>query len=200
MQRLNPFPVQHQPAIGPTAAAAAKTSVASARTVPGLPSGNSTTNSNTPFHRLNPEHANTLAEQRMRSRGHPHLARQHRPKMLQSVAITPGTGKTHLAIGLGIRRLRKPATGSCSPPPPTGSPAHRPTTPAGCQPTHPARAATALLVIDEVGYLPLRAEAAANLFFQLVSSRYEHASLSCTTNRRSAAGATSSATPSSPPP
>jgi hypothetical protein len=35
--------------------------------------------------------------------GHPHIARQYRPKMLQSVAITPGTGKTHLAIGLAIR-------------------------------------------------------------------------------------------------
>src|SRR5215211_5427022 len=37
----------------------------------------------------------------MHQRGHPHLARQHRSKMLQSVAITPGTGKTHLLIALG---------------------------------------------------------------------------------------------------
>jgi DNA replication protein DnaC len=38
-----------------------------------------------------------------------------------------------------------------------------------------------LLVIDEVGYLPFEREA-ANLFFQLVSSRYEHASVILTSN------------------
>ena len=88
----------------------------------------------------------------------------------------PGTGKTHLAIGLAIR---------------------------GCQAGHRVLFATAsqwvdrladahtggrlqaelprlsrypLLVIDEVGYIPFEPEA-ANLFFQLVSSRYERASL-----------------------
>jgi hypothetical protein len=34
--------------------------------------------------------------QRMRPRDDPHLARQHRTKMLQSVAIFPGIGKTRL--------------------------------------------------------------------------------------------------------
>jgi DNA-binding SARP family transcriptional activator len=38
-----------------------------------------------------------------------------------------------------------------------------------------------LLVVDEVGYLPFEQEA-ANLFFQLVSSRYEHASIILTSN------------------
>ena len=38
-----------------------------------------------------------------------------------------------------------------------------------------------LLCIDEVGYLPFEQDA-ANLFFQLVSSRYEHASLILTSN------------------
>src|SRR3954453_19327738 len=37
----------------------------------------------------------------MRRGRHPHTTRQHRPKMLQSLAITPGTGKSHLLIGLG---------------------------------------------------------------------------------------------------
>ena len=32
---------------------------------------------------------------------YPHLSRQDRPQMLQSVAITPGTGKSHLLIALG---------------------------------------------------------------------------------------------------
>ncbi len=38
-----------------------------------------------------------------------------------------------------------------------------------------------LLIVDEVGYVPFETEA-ANLFFQLVSSRYEHASLILTSN------------------
>ena len=94
----------------------------------------------------------------------------------------PGTGKTHLAIGLAIR---------------------------ACQAGHRVAFATAadwvalladahhagrlqaelvrlgrypLLVIDEVGYIPFEPEA-ANLFFQLVSSRYERASLIVTSNK-----------------
>jgi DNA replication protein DnaC len=94
----------------------------------------------------------------------------------------PGTGKTHLSIGLGIR---------------------------ACQAGHRVAFATAaewvdrlgeahgkgrlhqeltrlgripLLVIDEVGYIPFEAEA-ANLFFQLVSARYERASVVVTSNK-----------------
>jgi DNA replication protein DnaC len=94
----------------------------------------------------------------------------------------PGTGKTHLAIGLGIR---------------------------ACQAGHRVLFATAsewvdrlaeahhngrlqqelarlgrypLLIIDEVGYIPFEPEA-ANLFFQLISSRYERASLIVTSNK-----------------
>jgi DNA replication protein DnaC len=94
----------------------------------------------------------------------------------------PGTGKTHLAIGLSIR---------------------------ACQAGHRVAFATAaqwvdrladahtqgrlqreltrlgripLLVIDEVGYIPFEAEA-ANRFFQLVSSRYERASVIVTSNK-----------------
>src|SRR5207248_7552019 len=94
----------------------------------------------------------------------------------------PGTGKTHLATGLAMR---------------------------ACQAGHRVAFATAaewvarlgdahaqgrlhdelrrlgripLLVIDEVGYIPFEAEA-ANLFFQLVSSRYERASVIVTGNK-----------------
>src|SRR6266568_4200361 len=94
----------------------------------------------------------------------------------------PGTGKTHLATGMAIR---------------------------ACQAGHRVLFATAsqwvarladahaagrlqaelvrlgrypLLVIDEVGYIPFEPEA-ANLFFQLVSSRYERASLIVTSNK-----------------
>lgn len=94
----------------------------------------------------------------------------------------PVTGKTHLAVGLAIR---------------------------ACQAGHRVLFATAaewvarlaeahhagriyaeltrlcrypLLVVDEVGYIPFEPEA-ANLFFQLVSSRYERASLIVTSNK-----------------
>ena len=115
-------------------------------------------------------------------RDNTNLARQDRTNLLQSVAITPGTGKTHLSIGLGIR---------------------------ACQAGHRVLFATAadwvarlaeahhagrlqaelirlgrypLLVIGEVGYIPFEPEA-ANLFFQLVSARYERASLIVTSNK-----------------
>ncbi|WP_329094680.1 IS21-like element helper ATPase IstB [Streptomyces sp. NBC_01439] len=94
----------------------------------------------------------------------------------------PGTGKTHLATGLAVR---------------------------ACQAGHRVAFATAaewvdrladahhtgrladeltrlgrypLIVVDEVGYIPFEAEA-ANLFFQLVSNRYERASVIVTSNK-----------------
>ena len=93
----------------------------------------------------------------------------------------PGTGKTHLAIGLGI----KAAQGG-----------HRVLFATATewvtrlQAAHSAGRLTdelarlrrfGLLIIDEVGYIPFEQDA-ANLFFQLVSSRYEHASLILTSN------------------
>ena len=57
-----------------------------------------------------------------------------------------------------------------------------PTTPAGSRASSSGSAATPLLVVDEVGYIPFEPEA-ANLFFQLVSSRYERASLIVTSNK-----------------
>src|SRR5262249_41167442 len=99
----------------------------------------------------------------------------------------PGTGKTHLAIGLAIR---------------------------ACQAGHRVLFATAsewvarladahhagrlqaellrlgrypLLVIDEVGYIPFEPEA-ANRFCQLVSSRYERPSLIVPPNNPSGRG------------
>jgi DNA replication protein DnaC len=94
----------------------------------------------------------------------------------------PGTGKTHLAIGLGVR---------------AGQAGHRVLLATAAQ--WVARLADAhhqgtlqaelvrlgrypLLVVDEVGYIPFEPEA-ANLFFQLVSARYERASLIVTSNK-----------------
>ena len=94
----------------------------------------------------------------------------------------PGTGKTHLGIGLAIRACQA---------------GHRVLFATASQwvarlaETHHAGTLQAelvrlgrypLLVIDEVGYIPFEPEA-ANLFFQLVSSRYERASLIVTSNK-----------------
>ena len=94
----------------------------------------------------------------------------------------PGTGKTHLAIGLSIRACQAGhrvlfATAAewvdrLAEAHRTGR-LHQELTRLGRYP---------LVVIDEVGYIPFEAEA-ANLFFQLVSSRYERASVIVTSNK-----------------
>ena len=93
----------------------------------------------------------------------------------------PGTGKTHLATGLGMiaarhghRVLFATATDWVT----RLGDAHR----QGRLPAELARLRRyGLIIVDEVGYLPFEQDA-ANLFFQLVSSRYEHASLVLTSN------------------
>jgi DNA replication protein DnaC len=93
----------------------------------------------------------------------------------------PGTGKTHLATGLGViaarhghRVLFATATDWVT----RLTDAHR----QGQLAKELARLRRyGLIIVDEVGYLPFEQDA-ANLFFQLVSSRYEHASLILTSN------------------
>ena len=93
----------------------------------------------------------------------------------------PGTGKTHVATALGVAACRQghrvlfaTATDWIT----RLAEAHDRT---AWPPNSPGCAATALIIVDEVGYLPFEQDA-ANLFFQLVSSRYEHASLILTSN------------------
>jgi DNA replication protein DnaC len=93
----------------------------------------------------------------------------------------PGTGKTHLATALGViaanqgqRVLFATATDWIT----RLTEAHR----GGKLPQELAKLRRyGLIIVDEVGYLPFEQDA-ANLFFQLVSSRYEHASLVLTSN------------------
>jgi DNA replication protein DnaC len=93
----------------------------------------------------------------------------------------PGTGKTHLATALAVaaahqghRVLFAPASEWVT----RLAEAHG----QGQLAKELARLRRyPLLVVDEVGYLPFEQDA-ANLFFQLVSSRYEHASLILTSN------------------
>jgi DNA replication protein DnaC len=94
----------------------------------------------------------------------------------------PGTGKTHLAIGLAIRACQaghRVLFATASEWVARLAEAHH----AGRLQGELARLGRyPLLVIDEVGYIPFEAEA-ANLFFQLVSARYERASLIVTSNK-----------------
>ena len=93
----------------------------------------------------------------------------------------PGTGKTHLATGLGIRACQaghRVLFATASQWVDRLAEAHN----AGRLQTELIRLARyPLLVVDEVGYIPFEAEA-ANLFFQLVASRYQHARLIVTTH------------------
>ena len=109
----------------------------------------------------------------------------------------PGTGKTHLSIGLGDPGLPGRPPRRCSPRRPSGSTASPRRTAGGCTRSSTRLGRYPLLVIDEVGYIPFEAEA-ANLFFQLVSSRYERASVIVTSNKPFGRWARSSATPLSP--
>src|SRR3954454_11937072 len=94
----------------------------------------------------------------------------------------PGTGKTHLAIGRAIRACQaghRVLFATASEWVARLADAHH----AGRLQTELVRLGRyPLLVIDEVGYIPFEPEA-ANLFFQLVSSRYERASLIVTSNK-----------------
>jgi DNA replication protein DnaC len=94
----------------------------------------------------------------------------------------PGTGKSHLAIALGIRAclaghrvLFRTATEWVA----ALGAARR----AGRLEDELARLARIpLIIVDEVGYIPFDPEA-ANLMFTLVSSRYERASMIVTSNK-----------------
>jgi len=102
--------------------------------------------------------------------------------MLQSVATAPGTGKTHLAIGIGIRACQaghRVAFATASEWVSRLAEAH---TGGRLQDELTRLGRIPLLIVDEVGYIPFEAEA-ANLFFQLVSARYERASVIVTSNK-----------------
>jgi DNA replication protein DnaC len=94
----------------------------------------------------------------------------------------PGTGKTHLAIDLGIRACQaghRVLFATASQWVDRLADAHN----SGRLQTELLRLSRyPLLIVDEVGYIPFEPEA-ANLFFQLVSSRYERASLIVTSNK-----------------
>lgn len=94
----------------------------------------------------------------------------------------PGTGKTHLSIALGVRAAlagHRVAFATASEWVARLGAAHD----AGRLHDELRRLGRIpLIVIDEVGYIPFEADA-ANLFFQLVSARYERASVIMSSNK-----------------
>lgn len=93
----------------------------------------------------------------------------------------PGTGKTHLAIALGTNAARQGYRVMCD----TATGWINKLRHAHEIGTLPKLIKTLsryqLLIVDEVGYLPMEADA-ASLFFQLVASRYEQGSIIITSN------------------
>ncbi|MHC3388342.1 IS21-like element helper ATPase IstB [Streptomyces lavendulocolor] len=94
----------------------------------------------------------------------------------------PGTGKTHLAVALGVRacqaghRVLFAGAADWSARLADAKAAGRLRKELAALDAYP------LLVVDEVGYVPFEPEA-ARLFFQLVAHRYERGSLIVTSNR-----------------
>ena len=94
----------------------------------------------------------------------------------------PGTGKTHLAVGLAVAAI----TGGFSAYFVTAHDLVTQLGKAAREGTLPAKMRLYLkpkvLVVDEVGYLPLDA-VGSTLFFQVVSARYERGSILLTSNK-----------------
>jgi DNA replication protein DnaC len=118
--------------------------------------------------------------------------------MLQSVAITPGTGKTHLAVSLARQAIHAGYRAYFTTAADLAARCHKAAVEGKWATMMRFFAQPTLLVIDELGYLPLPGEAASALF-QVVSQRYlKHQSSSLPTEEWPA-GAKYSATPPSPP-
>lgn len=98
----------------------------------------------------------------------------------------PGVGKTHIAIGLGQQAVATGYRVYYTTAADLAARCHRAAIEGRWATTMRFVAAPALLIIDELGYLPLANEAAAALF-QVVSRRYLRGSIVLTTNRGIAA-------------
>jgi DNA replication protein DnaC len=93
----------------------------------------------------------------------------------------PGVGKTMLAVGLGHAAVRAGMRVHYTTAADLAARCHRAALEGRWATTMRFYAGPRLLIIDEVGYLPLPAEAAAALF-QVVSQRYLKDSIALTTN------------------
>jgi DNA replication protein DnaC len=94
----------------------------------------------------------------------------------------PGTGKTHLAVGLARRAAETGYRTYFTTAADLAARCHRAAIEGRWATTMRFFAGPTILVIDELGYLPLPAEAASALF-QVVNQRYLKTSIVLTTNR-----------------
>ena len=94
----------------------------------------------------------------------------------------PGVGKTHLAVGLGRAAAEAGYRTYFTTAADLAARCHRAAIEGRWSTTMRFFAGPTLLVIDELGYLPLPGEAASALF-QVVSQRYLKTSIVLTTNR-----------------
>jgi DNA replication protein DnaC len=94
----------------------------------------------------------------------------------------PGVGKTMLAIALGLKAVHAGYRVYCTTAADLVARTAKAALDGRWQTTMRFWNGPQLLVVDELGYLPMPGEAASHLF-QVISRRYEHGSIILTTNR-----------------
>lgn len=94
----------------------------------------------------------------------------------------PGTGKSHLAIALGVEAVRAGRSVYFSPLADIVGSLARAEREGTLRERIRFLCRASLLIVDEIGYLPVSASN-GNLFFQLVNARYERGAMILTSNR-----------------
>lgn len=94
----------------------------------------------------------------------------------------PGVGKTHLAVGLGLKAIQQGYRVLFTTAAAMISTLSRVTSEGRLEEKLKVYTVPRLLIIDEIGYLPID-RLGANLFFQLISRRYERGPLILTSNQ-----------------
>jgi DNA replication protein DnaC len=94
----------------------------------------------------------------------------------------PGTGKSHLAVALGVEAVRAGRSVYFSPLADILASLARAEREGTLRERIRFLCRASLLIVDEIGYLPVGA-GAGNLFFQLVNARYERGAMILTSNR-----------------
>jgi IstB-like ATP binding protein len=104
------------------------------------------------------------------------------PDNEQYVAVSSGTGKSHLAAALGVEAVRAGRSVYFSPLADIIESLAKADREGRLRERIRYLCRASLLIIDEIGYLSLGAPA-GNLFFQLVNARYEKGAMILTSNR-----------------
>ena len=94
----------------------------------------------------------------------------------------PGTGKSHLAIALGVEAVRTGRSVYFSPLADIVASLARAEREGSLRERIRFLSRASLLIVDEIGYLPVSASN-GNLFFQLVNARYKRGAMILTSNR-----------------